>query len=71
LLNACKCVSSIAAGISAQFSQEEYMVDESAGHVILKVTVNGHRSFPISVNLKVFTSSKFQPRAGKYSVYRY
>ena len=40
------------------------MVDESAGYVTLRVTVSGRRVSAISVNVKVFVSSKFQPKAG-------
>ena len=55
------------AGIYVQFSQNQYVAVESDGHAILKVTLNAnyHRHFPISVNLKIFVSSKFRPRAGK------
>jgi len=52
-------------GIYAQFSQKQYTVDESASHAILKVTVSGYRSYAISVNYKIFVSSKFQSKAGK------
>lgn len=51
-------------GIYARFSQERYVVDESAGYVTLRVTVSGHRVSAISINVKVFVSSKFQPKAG-------
>ena len=51
-----------------QFSQKNYVVDESAGYVVLKVTVSGYRDIPISVNVKIFVSSKFQPAAGKYHI---
>lgn len=57
------------ADIYVQFSQEQYMVDESAGYAILKVTVNGYRASPISLNVKIFVSNKFQPKAGKYHNY--
>ena len=40
------------------------MVDESADHVPLRVTVSGRRTSAISVNIKIFVSSKFQPKAG-------
>ena len=40
------------------------MVDESADYTILKVTVDGFRTSPISVNVKIFVSSVFQPEAG-------
>ena len=53
-------------GIYAQFSQERYVVDESAGYVTLRVTVSGYRVSAISVNVKVFVSSEFQPKAGNY-----
>ena len=52
------------AGIYAQFSQQRYIVDESAGYVTLKVTVSGYRVSAISVNVKVFVSSEFRPKAG-------
>ena len=42
------------------------MVDESAGYAILKVTVDGFRTSPISVNVKIFVSSVFHPKAGTY-----
>ena len=44
------------------------MVDETAGYALLKVTVSGHRTFAISVNAKIFVSSKFKPRAGKHNM---
>ena len=53
-------------GICVQFSQGQYTFDESAGYALLKVTVSGHRTFPVSVNVKVFVSSNFQPKAGTY-----
>ena len=40
------------------------MVDESADYALLKVTVSGHRTFPISMDAKIFVSSRFQPKAG-------
>ena len=58
LLNECSV------GIYAQFSQQQYVVDESADYALLKVTVSGHRTFPISVDAKTFVSSRFQPKAG-------
>ena len=54
----------ICIGISAQFSQQQYMVDESADYALLKVTVSGYRRFAISVDVKIFVSSRFQPKAG-------
>ena len=42
------------------------MVDESASYVILKVMVNGFRASPISVIVKIFVSTEFQPKAGTY-----
>ena len=51
-------------GICVQFSQGQYTFDESAGYALLKVTVSGHRTSPVSVNAKVFVSSSFQPKAG-------
>ena len=54
------------ADIYVQFSQELYVVDESASYAILKVTVNGLRASSISVNVKVFVSNEFQPKAGSY-----
>ena len=53
-------------GICVQFSQGQYTFDESAGYALLKVTVSGHRTYPVSVNAKVFVSSSFQPKAGMY-----
>ena len=53
------------AGIYAQFSHDKYVVYESAGYAKVEVTVSGHRSFPISVNVRIFVSDKFEPRAGK------
>ena len=53
-------------GIYVQFSQKTYVVDESAGYAVLKVTVSGYRKIPISVNVKIFVSSEFQPAPGKY-----
>ena len=50
--------------IYVQFSQGLYIVDESASYAILKVTVNGFRAFPISVNVKIFVSTEVQPKAG-------
>ena len=44
------------------------MVDESADYALLRVTVSGHRTFAITVNAKIFVSSKFQPRAGKHNI---
>lgn len=53
------------AGIYAQFSSDKYVVDESARYAKVEVTVSGHRSSPISVNVRIFVSDKFDPRAGK------
>ena len=53
-------------GICVQFSQGQYTFDESAGYALLKVTVSGHRTYPVSVNAKVFVLSSFQPKAGTY-----
>ena len=53
-------------GIIAQFSEQQYMVDESDGYALLKVTVSGYRTFAISVDAKIFLSSRFQPKAGSY-----
>ena len=50
-----------------QFSQKNYVVDESAGYAALRVTVSGSRVSAISVNVKVFVSSGFQPKAGKFT----
>jgi len=55
-------------GACARFSQKYYTVDESAGHAILKVAVSGYRTFPFLLSYKVFVSSRFQPKAGKYHV---
>ena len=52
--------------IYVQFSKELYRVDESAGYAILKVTVNGFRTSPISVKVKIFVSNEIQPKAGSY-----
>ena len=50
-----------------QFSQEEYMVDETAGYVSLKVIIIGQRYLPISFKYKVFVSNtEFQPYPGLY-----
>ena len=57
-------------GICVQFSQGQYTFDESAGYALLKVTVSGHRTSPMSVNAKVFVSSSFQPKEGMY-VHKY
>ena len=43
------------------------MVDESADYLPLRVTVSGRRTSAISVNVTVFVSSKFQPKAGTYA----
>ena len=43
--------------IMVQFSQGEYMVDESAGYVSLKVILSGQRYIPISFNYRVFVSN--------------
>jgi len=52
-----------------QFSQEEYIVDESADYAIFKVIISGQRYLPILFNYKVFVSStKFQPYPGVYSI---
>ena len=51
-------------GIYVRFSQDKYIVDESAGYVTLKVIVS-KKTIPISVNVKIFVSSKFQPKAGE------
>ena len=40
------------------------MVDESAGYATVKVMVNGFRALPISVEVKIFLSNKFQPKTG-------
>ena len=58
----------IIAGIYVQFSQSQYVVDESDGRVTLKLTINGdyYRKFIITVYLKVFLSSRFQAKAGIY-----
>ena len=53
-------------GIFAQFSEQQYMVDESDGYALLKVTVSGYRTFAISVDAEIFLSSRFQPKAGSY-----
>jgi len=48
-----------------QFSQDEYMVNESAGHASLRVIIIGQRDLPISFNYKVFVSNtEFQPYPG-------
>jgi len=48
-----------------QFSEDEYMVDESAGYASLKVIVSGQRHLPISFTYNVFVSNtKFQPYPG-------
>jgi len=52
------------------FSQEEYMVNESAGYITLKVIISGRIYLPISFNYKVFVSNtEFKPNPGLYSVY--
>ena len=58
----------IIAGIYVQFSQSQYVVDESDGRVTLKLTINGdyYRKFIITVYLKVFLSSRLQAKAGIY-----
>ena len=58
----------IIAGIYVQFSQSQYLVDESDGRVTLKLTINSdyYRKFIITVYLKVFLSSRFQAKAGIY-----
>ena len=57
----------IIAGTYVQFSQNQYMVHESDGHVTLKVTVNSnyYRKFIVTVYLKIFLSSQLQAKAGK------
>jgi len=48
-----------------QFSQKEYMVDESTSYAKLKVIITGQRYLPISFNYKVFVSNtEFQPYPG-------
>ena len=52
------------ADVYVQLSQELYMVDESDSYAIVKVMVNGFRALPISVEVKIFLSNKFQPKTG-------
>ena len=40
------------------------MVDESADYALLKVTISDYRTFAISVDAKIFLSSRFQTKAG-------
>ena len=48
-----------------QFSQKEYMVDESASYAKLKVIITSQRHFPISFNYKVLVSNtESQPYPG-------
>ena len=56
----------VIAGVYVQFSQSQYVVDESDGYVTLKVTVNGnyYRKFLVTVYLKIFLSSRLQAKAG-------
>ena len=53
-------------GILAQFSQNQYMANESDGYAAVTITLNANydRRYKISVYLRVFLSYKFQPRAG-------
>ena len=55
-------------GILAQFSQSQYMANESDGYVTVTITLNTNynRRSDISVYLRIFLSNKFQPRAGSY-----
>ena len=57
-------------GILAQFSQSQYMANESDGYATVTITLNANynRSSVISIYLRIFLSSKFQPRAGSYLV---
>ena len=56
----------VVVGIYVQFSQNQYVVDESDGYVTLKVPVNGkyYKKFLITVYLKIFASSQLQAKAG-------
>jgi len=58
-------------GITVQFSQEEYIFDESAGIVTLKVIIksSSKRMHPISFKYRVFVSDKFAPNPGLYWLY--
>ena len=50
-------------GVYVQFSQEQYVAYD---RVAIKVTVNGDRKFQVSIRLRIFISSKLQPKPGKY-----
>ena len=65
--HACKYIN-ITLGIFVQFSQNQYMASESDGYATVTITLNANynRSSDISVYLRIFLSSKFQPRAGSY-----
>ena len=54
-----------------RFSQEEYRVKESDGHVVIKVIVSGHRSFPLQVVAISFVPTKFNLPAGKLNMIMY
>ena len=58
----------IITGIYVQFSQSQYIVDESDGRVTLKLTVNGdyYKKFIITMYLRIFLSSGLQAKAGIY-----
>ena len=53
-------------GIYVRFSQKLYIANEADGYVMFTVTLAGnkHRKFRISVNLRVYVSDKFLPKAG-------
>ena len=65
--HASKCIN-ITLGILVQFSHNQYMANESDGYATVTITLNANysRRSATSVYLRIFLSSKFQPRAGGY-----
>ena len=57
-------------GILAQFSQNQYMANESDGYATVTITLNANynRRHKTSVYLRIFLSHKFQPRPGSYVI---
>ena len=55
-------------GVYVRFSHEEYRVKESDGHVVIKVFVSGHRSFPVQVVAISFVPTKFNLPAGQMNM---
>ena len=54
-----------------RFIHEEYRVKESDGHVVIKVFVSGHRSFPVQVVAISFVPTKFNLPAGQINMIKH